>query len=293
MTTLSRPVTEAIEQRFSCRNYLNVPIEAQKQQQLADVSDTISTGPFGSPTRFGLLAATEANRKTLQGLGTYGFIKNPMGFIVGAMGKADKNLEDFGFAMERIVLLATDIGLGTCWLGGSFTRSRFARKIAATNGERVPAVVSVGYSANGSENSMIRRRVGGSRRYAWDKLFFDQRFGIPLSRKEAGAYAEPLEMVRLGPSASNKQPWRIVKDGNAWHFYIQRTPGYQNRWIVKLLSIDDMQRIDAGIAMCHFELTAQELGLTGRWTVEEPAIQKPNQMTEYTASWVSRAMGKV
>ena len=51
----------------------------------------------------------------------------------------EKNLEDFGYTMERIILFATDLGLGTCWLGGSFTKSRFAEKISANGSERVPA----------------------------------------------------------------------------------------------------------------------------------------------------------
>jgi hypothetical protein len=40
-----------------------------------------------------------------------------------------------------------------------------------------------------------------------------------------------------------------------------------------------------GIAMCHFALTAEELGLRGIWTIHEPDIAKPNALTEYIASW--------
>ncbi len=39
----------------------------------------------------------------------------------------------------------------------------------------------------------------------------------PLSREEAREYAEVLEMVRIGPSASKKQPWRNVTDGADLH----------------------------------------------------------------------------
>jgi hypothetical protein len=92
-------------------------------------------------------------------------------------------------------------------------------------------------------------------------------------------------MVRLGPSASNKQPWRVVERGAAWHLYIQRTPGYRERWVMRLLNIADMQRLDAGIAMCHFELTAAELGLEGTWAIEAPDIERPDASTEYIATW--------
>lgn len=55
----------------------------------------------------------------------------------------------------------------------------------------------------------------------------------------------------------------------------------------KLIGVADLQRVDMGIAMCHFELTARELGLTGHWAVSEPDIKKPDGFTEYTASWVT------
>jgi hypothetical protein len=191
--------------------------------------------------------------------------------------------------MERIILYATGLGLGTCWLGGTFTRSRFAKKISAARAESVPAVTSVGYIATGRsmQDSLSRQIAGADHRLPWDRLFFDTELGTPLSREAAGAYSEPLEMVRLGPSASNKQPWRILKDGEAWHIFLQRTRGYREGNIKRFLKIADMQRIDMGIAMSHFQLTAEELSLPGRWVVKEPGIKKPDELTEYTASWVT------
>ena len=283
----SKPMIEIITQRFSCRDYLKTPIDAEKQKHLAEFIAANPTGPFGSPTRFALTAATEADRKALRGLGTYGFIKNPTGFILGAMGEGEKNLEDFGYAMERIILFTTDLGLGTCWLGGSFTKSRFAKKIAAGKRERVPAVTSVGHIARGHKVRQLFSH--NAHRHAWSELFFDQVFGRPLSQDKAGAYAVPLEAVRMGPSASNKQPWRIVKDSDSYHVYIQRSKGYgPDSLVFKLLNVDDMQRLDAGIAMCHFELVARELGLAGAWQIDEPAIEKPDEMAEYVASWSDR-----
>jgi hypothetical protein len=93
-------------------------------------------------------------------------------------------------------------------------------------------------------------------------------------------------MVRIGPSASNKQPWRVVKDDNAFHFYLQRTKGYRENSLTRFLGLADLQRLDMGIAMCHFELTSREEGLNGKWLSVEPAIKKPDPLIEYTASWV-------
>lgn len=284
----SQPVTDIIQKRFSCRTYASRPIEPEAREKLARFIASVGAGPFGAPVRFELVAATEQDRQALKGLGTYGFIKDAAGFIIGAMGEAGKNLEDLGYLMEKIILFATDIGLGTCWLGGSFTKSSFAKKISARPGESVPAVAAVGYIADKSRamDGVIRRSAGADHRLPWEKLFFAERLGAPLSREAAGAYATPLDMVRLGPSASNRQPWRIVKQGNAWHLYLQRTPGYGRQGFSLFLDIDDVQRLDMGIAMCHFQLTADELGLQGRWSLQEPPLEKPDELTEYTASWV-------
>ena len=283
----SEPVTDIIRQRFSCRTYLDQPIAEEQRRRLAEFISSPRPGPWGASARFRLVAATEQGPNPLKGLGTYGFIKGAKGFIVGAVGHSNKNLEDYGYLMERAILFATDMGLGTCWLGGTFTKTSFSARISATDRELVPAVTSIGYIADQSRSrDSIRRRVGADNRLPWEHLFFQKRFKAPLSPEQAGAYAAPLEMVRLGPSASNKQPWRIVKDGNAWHLYLQRTRGYGDARTFGLLGLADLQRVDMGIAMCHLEMTARELGLKGQWVVQEPEIEKPDRLTEYTASWL-------
>jgi nitroreductase len=283
----AKPVRELVKERFSCRTYLDVLIEEEKRQKLEEVCASVNAGPFGIPTRFKLVATTEGDTEALKGLGTYGFIQGATGFVLGAVGDGDGNLEDFGYLMERIVLFATDLGLGTCWLGGTFTKSRFAARMGLRDGEMMPAVVSVGYISDkrGLIDRLIREGAGAKVRHSWGRLFFDGPSGASLSREAAGAYAVPLEMVRLGPSASNKQPWRIVKNGYVWRFFLQRTPRYRAR-NRPFLGVADMQRIDMGIAMCHFELTASESDLKGHWTVEESPIGKPDSGMEYTASWV-------
>jgi nitroreductase len=284
-----QPISKLIRQRFSCRNYLEKPIEPEQQQSLRDFMAAEGPGPFGTQSRFMLAAASQSDRKALKGLSTYGIIRGATGFVIGALEEGSGSLEDFGYQMERIILCATDLGLGTCWLGGTFTRSRFAKKISATKAESVPAVTPVGYVATGQsmQDSLSRQIAGSDRRLPWERLFFDGEFGQPLTPEAAGAFAELLEMVRLGPSASNKQPWRVLRDGEAMHFFLRRTPGYRDSSIKRVMRIADMQRIDMGIAMSHFHLTAEELDLPGRWVVQEPGIKKPDELTGYTASWVT------
>ena len=246
------------------------------------------TGPFGTGVRFELVAAREGDRQALKGLGAYGWIKGATAYIIGAVQRSERSQEDFGYLMERLVLFATDLGLGTCWLGGTLTKSRFARVISLTDGESMPSVAATGYVAHTPRgiDALIRLGVGADKRRPWERLFFEGRLGAPISRERADVYATPLEMVRLGPSATNLQPWRILKQGKAWHFYLRRTRGY-GRSTSGLIGGIDLQRVDMGIAMSHFELAAIELGLEGEWRTRDPAIATPDDLTEYVASWVS------
>jgi nitroreductase len=288
-TSYTKPVVEIIEQRYSCRTYRPDPLDRDTRRQLADYAAGVQWGPLGARARFELIAASENDRKALKSLGTYGFIKGATGYIVGAIEESRYNLEDFGYLLELIILYATDLGLGTCWLGGTFTKSSFARKISAREGELVPGVSSVGYIAKKPRRieSILRRNDGTDRRLPWERLFFDREFNEPLPHEGLGKYGKALEMVRLSPSASNRQPWRVVRVGSAWHFFLQRTPGYRESPLVRLTTVADLQRIDMGIAMSHFELTADELGLDGRWQNHDPEIERPDELTEYTVSWVS------
>lgn len=286
---LSAGVEATIRKRFSCRSYSGEAISAAHRAALERCFSAQADGLFNTRIRFTLISATDNDRRSLKGLVTYGFIRNPGGYIIGACSDGERNLEAYGYALEHCVLMATDLSLGTCWLGGSFSRSNFTKKLGPLSpGEEIPAVVAIGVMADPEKarNSFLRRQIKSENRLSWGNLFYDVTFGNPLSSSGAGAYAAPLEMVRLGPSASNKQPWRVVKKGGGWHFFLQRTPGYRDGLGVRLLKVSDIQRIDTGIAMCHFELMAKEKGLPGKWAIEEPAIDKPDALTEYAVSWI-------
>lgn len=283
----NRSIIESIQKRYSCRAYKRQPIEDDTLQKLRDFIASLQPAPFGSKARFDLVAATADDQKALHGLGTYGFIKNAPAYIIGAMVPSAHDLEDFGYLFERIILYATSLGLGTCWLGGTFTKSRFAEKIGLKENEQMPAVVAIGEIAdpNRKRKGLVSQVATAHKRLPWQELFHNYTMGVPLLPNEAGKYAVPLEMVRLSPSASNKQPWRIVSFNNAWRFYLQRTPGYRDDLIKRILQLCDLQRVDLGIAMCHFEWTAKELDLPGMWQVEEFLEQKTHPLGEYLVSW--------
>jgi nitroreductase len=292
---MQRPATELIAERFSSRTYVPAPIGPGLLEPLLDSLRASVAGPFGSPARFVLIVASEQEPDLLKGLGTYGFIKGATGFIAGAVQRGPKDMEDYGYLLEQIVLSATELGLGTCWLGGTFTKSAFADRLRLTPEESMPAIVAVGHIDATATREQVHRRPL-SQRLPAGQLFFEGRFGTPMAAAVAGGgpgdeYGDGLvprllEAVRWSPSASNKQPWRVVRVGDDWHFYLQRTKGYgKGSLLFAALRLADLQRVDMGIAMCHLELAARELGLTGGWVVDQPRIELPGPQTEYTATW--------
>jgi len=283
----SKSITEIIQERTSCRTYSPDQLDPASLAAIQSLCSSSVKVPWDSAVRFQLQAATDEDSRSLKGLGTYGIIKDPAGYIIGAVGPGEGNLEDYGYAMEYLILHATDRGLGTCWLGGTFSKSGFARKISADKTEIVPAVAAIGVKMDRRtmRDNLSRGTAGSDRRMPWQDLFFSGDFSTALSPEKAGAYRQVLEMVRRAPSASNKQPWRIVKDGNSdtYHLYLKRTKSYGRT--LKILSLADLQRVDMGIAMCHFQLTAAEAGLDGTWTKENPSLSIPDATFSYLATW--------
>ncbi len=284
------PITEIIPRRFSCRTYINKPIPNEKRILIENFILDNNIGPFNTIPRFKLITAKAEDHDTLKGLGTYGFIKGASGFIVGsAVKELDYNLEDYGYVMEKIILFATRIELGTCWLGGSFNKSTFSQKISAKQDEFVPAVAAIGQIASKKRlfEKVIRWSAKATKRKHWSKLYFQNTFENTLPPETTGSFSFPLDMVRLAPSASNRQPWRVLKekDKNVFHFFLQRTKNYYER-NKKMFKMADLQRVDMGIAMCHFDLTCAELGIKGKWVIKNPGKIDLPSLTNYLVTWV-------
>jgi nitroreductase len=283
----SRKVEEIIRARHSCRTYTGKPIDGDVRSLLEKEMGANVPALFGTVMRFRLIAAQGGDEEALKRLGTYGMIKDAPAYITGAVHEGGLYLEDYGYRMERIILTATDAGLGTCWLGGTFARSDFSRRMQLEEGETIPAVASVGYAADKKRmfDSLVRIGAGADKRKPWSVLFFDGDFNFPLAQESAREYIGALEMVRLAPSASNHQPWRVVREkaNRRYHFYLQRTKNYRERWA--FVGKADLQRIDMGIAMCHFEAAAGSGGIRGSWTVRDPGIPLPGGLCTYTATW--------
>ena len=277
--------TDIIRKRISHRTYSGQPLEKDVREE---VNKLLKNHDLKSPfskyagrVRFELISIPEFKPSEKKKLGTYGFIKGAQDFIVGAIEKSQYCREHYGYLMETFILVATDMSLGTCWLGGFFNRSLFASKINCTPDEIIPAITPVGYSAQRTiREKIIRSFAKADKRLPWDQLFFEGNLTNPITENQVGEYSELLEMVRIGPSAGNKQPWRIIKipNKNIFHFYtINPKDG-------RFLRYSKFRPLDIGIAVSHFDLTAKELGIKGNWIFENPQIPGAEDLL-YKITW--------
>lgn len=270
-------IIETIKRRRSVRTYQDKALEPDVREKLQRYMDSLEN-PFGQPVKKYMIdkkVATEGER-----LGTYGLIKGANTFLGISVPDTDLAHVAAGYEFENLILEATALGLGTVWLAATFNREGFASAMGIPKDELFPAISPVGYPAakRSLTESLMRTAMRSSTRKEWDTLFFLNDFRTPLTKEMAGDYAEPLEMVRLAPSDKNTQPWRVLKSGNSFHFYVARKSGISREEEI-------IKRVDAGIALSHFHQTALELGLKGHFRqVEQATVERP-QNSCYIISW--------
>ena len=266
-------ISKQIKERRSVRTFDGCTVNEATKDQLISFAGNI-TNPWNIPVTFKFLDAKK------DGL-TCPVVSGTDLYAGGKVRDVPNASAAFGYSFEMFVLYAQSLGLGTVWLGGTMNRSAFEQAMALEAGEIMPCATPIGYTARkmSLRESMMRKAIKADERLPFETLFFDGSFDVPLTREKAGKFVKSLDMVRLAPSAVNKQPWRAVVSTDVVHFYIKRSKGFSHEG--KL----DMQMIDMGIALCHFALAAAENHLDVTFRQDDPKIE-PETGTEYIASYV-------
>ena len=245
-------IVETIQKRRSVRTYTGEPLSNKYIAQITQYLNQLKA-PFGVKARIEMIH-TRASENPVK-LGTYGLIKGACDFLTLIY-------EDVPFAecaaaymFEQAILYCTHLDLGTCWLAG-FSRSDAKKQIQPRPNEKIRIVSPVGYISDKKsffEKHIVRGDKNHASRKPFETLFFENDFNHPLTEQAAGRFCTPLQMVRLAPSANNKQEWRIVLQDKVLHIYKKPYPAFDS--------------IDMGIALCHLELSCKALGIEGEYQV--------------------------
>lgn len=240
-------IKEAIVQRSSIRTFDGRSLSAEDEKKikhyLSDLNNLI--GPKGTRIQVHYLTPSADSFKAV---GTYGVIKNAPAYLALTCEKSEEQMIDCGYVGELLVLFLASIGIGSCWLGGTFKRQQLSLNTPLNDTEFIPILIPIGYenTKKSFTDKAIRRIAKSHSREPFETLFFENEFGNPIHHSD---YSEAFEMVRLAPSASNKQPWRIIETNDTIDFYLNRTPNYGGERLGY-----DIQMIDIGIALSHFML---------------------------------------
>lgn len=239
---------DSMKTRKSIRTYTGEKISAIDKEKIINYlnNDENIVGINGNKIKIQLI---ETGEKISGKIGTYGIIKNAPAFLVVTCKNSRDIMLDCGYAFERLLLYLEQNGLGMCWLGGTFNRKKLSKNIKLSPDEIIPIISPVGYSnkKRSLTDKMIRNLAKGDSRINFDELFFNENFNQNIKNLDV---REALEMVRFAPSASNKQPWRVLIGANGdAHFFIRRTPNYSGGKLGY-----DIQWLDIGISIAHYEI---------------------------------------
>jgi nitroreductase len=274
---LNIPIEESIKKRISVRTYEPKSLSEKDKEELRNVISKL-TNPFGTKVNIYLIEKDTA----LNGekLGTYGVIKGAKTFLGLSVDKSEFGLIAAGYQFENLILHATNMGLGTVWLAATFSREQFENAMDIKRDELFLAISPIGYAASKKSvtESLMRKTMKSDKRKPWEEIFFRDSFKNPLSKEDADEYVNPLEMLRLAPSATNAQPWIVVKKQGYYHFFESHKSNTKEEEVM-------IKKVDLGIALSHFHQTALEKGLTGNFEKLSNIKMEIPDNTDYVISW--------
>lgn len=274
----NQPIKDIHEKRISVRTYNGDALSDDLVEKIKSYYKLLEA-EISNELRFVYIDKSKVSMDGIK-LGTYGVIKNAPAFI-SVVFKDDCSLTKAGYMIQALVCYLTSIGLGTCWLGGTYNQENFAKVCNLSENEKIRIVISLGYpSKKRSIISYAMNRKGKRIRQDYSKLFFENSLDNPIESIDGMKYCVPLEMLRIAPSAVNNQPWALVKEGNNFHFFKTKTRLKTNNGVF------DIHIIDMGIAMFNFEATAIDIGLNGKFIYNGSYDVKIPEDFKYIATWV-------
>ena len=218
---------EASDIRISRRAYIPELISDEKKEELQKVIADICSR---SGLRIELMEDGENCFSLIKSYGMFSGVKSYFALI----GNSDdpKMHEKIGYYGEELVLEATRLGLGTCWVAGSYDKASTAFELG--EGEALSCVISVGE---------IKETENFKEKFIAGIIKTKRKTAAEMSKNYDCApdwFKNGMECVTNAPSAKNVQP--IVFEYTPDGVVTENTGTWTSN------------RIDHGIAQYHFEL---------------------------------------
>ena len=135
---LSATWYDAVAVRTSQRRYPATPLAADAAAHVRAFCAAVQPSPDARL----VVVESDIDRLFTGVLGSYGAVSGAP-LAVAFVGRAGAEAE-VGYLGEAFVVGATSLGLGTCWIAGTFDKERADGLVELTPGERVMALTPVG-----------------------------------------------------------------------------------------------------------------------------------------------------
>lgn len=211
-------ILNAMQQRHSVRSYLDKPLEDGVKSTLQKEIDAIN-----QESGFHFQLVTNEPKAFDSFMAHYGKFSGVTNYIA-LVGRKARDLEErCGYYGERLVLLAQQLGLNTCWV--AMTYKKVPRVFQVASGEKLTVVIALGYGATQGAPHKSKPVEAVSR----------------ASGSAPEWFRKGVEAALLAPTAMNQQKFTFVlEDGK-----VQAKAG-----------IGFYTKIDLGIVKYHFEMAA-------------------------------------
>ncbi|MGQ9781490.1 MAG: nitroreductase family protein [Nitrososphaeria archaeon] len=140
-------VLEAIERRTSVRQYLDREVPPEFIDKILEAARLAPSASNRQPWYFIVVTDKEKKKKIAQSGRWAGFVDDAPMVIVGCGDRSAApkwHPVDVSIAMEHMVLEATELGLGSCWVG-SFDEGAVKGLLNIPDRYSVVALLSMGY----------------------------------------------------------------------------------------------------------------------------------------------------
>lgn len=134
-----------IEKRRSIRKYKNTPVPREKILKILEAARIAPSAGHRQPWHFIVVE----NKDTIKKLAKQEWAAGAPVMIVGLADQEASPgwcINDLGVAFEHIVLAATDLGLGTCWMGQSNREDLVKSLLDIPDNFKVVALTTLGVS---------------------------------------------------------------------------------------------------------------------------------------------------
>ncbi|MBQ9010426.1 MAG: nitroreductase family protein [Clostridia bacterium] len=216
---------DAIRKRSSIRHYTGGPTDEQLSQ-LGVLCKKLSW--------------QGVTIRMFRGPGLKGNIRGTNVYAV-IVAKRDTPPELEGYMGEALVLEATRLGLGTCWLGAGFNPDIVNKNVSLQSDEQIHCVIAIGQAQFPTFNPKRRSLEQVCKK--------DESALNALGPWQLTA----VEDARLAPSAINQQPWNLEVDATSLSVLERR------------VLIGKYAGIDRGICMLHAAVGAKAFQRNAIW----------------------------